>query len=87
MESGEQQLHLTLPPMVQIRKEAPPTAGRAWKTMPWAWAVEEGSTAQGVGGAQEAVKAALRALVVDPVQTETTASKEETEESHLPRQP
>lgn len=72
MESGEQQLQLTPLPMVQVRKEALATAGKAWKTMPWVWAVEERSMAPEGGGAQEAVKEALKALVVDLVLTERT---------------
>lgn len=73
MESGEQQLHLTHPLIVQVKKEAQAMVGKAWKTMPWAWAMEEGSLAQEGGGAQEAVKEVLKALGVDLVLTERTA--------------
>lgn len=71
--------------MVQVRKERLTTAGRAWRTMPWAWAVE-GSMAQEGGDAPEAVKEAPKAPEVDLVLTETTASKEETEENPLSTQ-
>lgn len=73
MESGEQQLHPTRPLMVQVSKEAPAMAGKVWKMMPWAWAVEEAVMGQEDGGAQEAVKEVLKAQAVDQVLTERTA--------------
>lgn len=86
MESGGQLLLPTPLLMVRVSKEAPAMAGKVWKMMPWAWAVEE-VMGQEDGAAQEAVKEVLKVQAVDQVLTERTASKEETEGSPQTLQP